>query len=72
MHAECAFNGAGVGLKCENCGKFICDRGEPRCKADSFERAIRQYYRNLEEWEKEEEKRRQEIVTVEQAKGAFI
>ena len=71
MHAECAFVTAGFGLKCENCHLFICE-GPGGREADKFTPAIRQYYRDLKVWEKEEEKRQKKIVTANQAKGAFI
>ncbi len=48
-YAECAFIKAGFGLKCENCGLFICE--PPQTKADEFCSKIRQFYKQIKEYE---------------------
>lgn len=53
--AECAFNPAGSGLECENCGKFICSI-KPRNEADEFVEEIKQFYKDMEAYEKQQAK----------------
>lgn len=70
-HAECAFVRRGLGLECESC-RFFLTRPIRTNAEKEYLVAIEKYYADYAIYEKEEEKRRQELENAKGEQGAYI